>query len=157
MKGGFFYAHECVMSKNFLRVLNKSPHSVFSIERCTSEYVRSCSSNKENTMTRSAVRLCAQPGCMVPLSVSSPFKFCNKHRKPAQPLPQKRLTHTPSKPAPAPPPKDSVAKPKEESAQDAPTPSGHQVNRTKSTTKQGIDLLKRKIARKASNKTDTPE
>lgn len=107
-------------------------------------------------MGRSAVRLCAQPGCTVPLSVSAPFRFCNKHRKPAQHLTQKRLTHTIPQPAPQPAAPPNVAQPKKEDTQDVPLQSGQQINRTKSTTKQGIDLLKRKIARKGSSKTDTP-
>ncbi len=105
-------------------------------------------------MNRSRIRLCAQPGCTVALSVSAPFKFCINHRKPAQPPAPKQLTHSPTKqiPPPAPPPKkaEQIEQPKPSDA--APPDGAHRPNRTKTTTQQGIDLLTRKIIKRGLNK-----
>lgn len=106
-------------------------------------------------MSRTAVRLCAQPGCTVPLALSAPFRFCNKHRKPNLTEAEKRLTHTTAKPSPPPPPAPApVAKDisPEVGPQQPSSGAGHQVNRSKSTTQQGIDLLRRKIIRRGLNK-----
>ena len=103
-------------------------------------------------MSRTSVRLCAQPGCTVPLAISAPFRFCNKHRKPKQPEALKQLTHTPSKPPP--PPKKTEQKEHTPPVDVAPQPEAQPFNRTKSTTKQGIDLLTRRIIRKGLSKPE---
>ena len=103
-------------------------------------------------MSRTVVRLCAQPGCTVPLAISAPFRFCNKHRKPKQPEALKQLTHTPSKPTL--PPKKTEQKKDTPPADVASQPVVQPMNRAKSTTKQGIDLLTRRIMRKGLSKPE---
>lgn len=107
-------------------------------------------------MSRSRIRLCAQPGCTAPLAVSAPFRFCNKHRKPNQAEAQKQLTHSPTKQAAAPPPPPKkVEQEVQPTLPDAvPQDGSHRINRTKTTTQQGIDLLTRKIIKRGLNKSD---